>query len=1187
MAGTSVHDAVCQARSSLQILVEAVRNERDYLSMRGVNVESVSTATQHALDILTQEFELGDRNPRSVFKVHQSSLAEMTRKCYQLGMQLDYQKRSRTKAEDQLALEKGEKMNGRVQAIWYVRAGLSNPYWPRRSLQDFFRDFGIVEKQNISHSTVTRVRDAMAEVLKLMNRSQVSSLAASTPTDGGHAAAKLVVYVPHIHDEALMRLRSYVVAPTVGVAGQMQTAAAANPLSRSRTSKIQNNVVHVSIKGHDVRWLEELQVLATKNAPTIATAVIQIIESVITTVCANRCVGDGPVRIIHCVTGDGITTNEAAMKRVLAHFKLGKHCHQYQYFLLVWRCSSHQSNLVVAVAICKEVCARPEERNSICCNCSRLYKYLIPDYCEDFAKQLRTFVLSGLRTKTGLRVDTNQFAADMQKLYGPRALPPDILSTLNGELGGLEVLCPDGSDRDQLCRDVICVLRKWILKVEEKPIVTRFFLFAECVFGILRSLLLGVPAHVFTVESKNPRLENQKRIDAFGRWYADPSTLGHLKVACLCLQLTSHCTSMTAKKSKSAEDVPTLVKLGRGEVQAHTFLHMKTVLSTLHVDAALNIDDAVFGLVHTECCIVVRFAEYLEFPTMLWSLTKRFNPAGYQAACLSFLQTPAEKLDLGYSAELQRSAIACGSLDAALDMLRSAQMQEELEGICFKGQPTSLDCEREHNLVKKGEATRVSSVASVSRNGIISTYRRIKNAASSSVKNVKEQVRKDKFKSAWSLAVQRNADLLPRPVGQRRNTPMACAEQRRHIDHAGDKAQLDKFYSDNKPELMAEAKQIRDAAKEAERQLRLAVHGYPSSNLEWLGWLHANEDLFSTLLKSACSTRRIVSRRLEPLSDHMPVAPRIYPKASKVESAWMCLVGQQYSGYFCLELHGGDRLSFFHCRCKGQSWSLVLNHFGGCITLDLTRSFVVSLRPLGEMAPDIQDGDVVNLWSLDVKVQTITCDGIIFEVRGAKIAMAGAKRKREHKIGDVSSAESGDDFLAEMSSGCESVCSDADSGAEVEAEEKEVVSSSAQESHASDGSDEQEVRAKPGTHTAWGNGYFTCTNDPAYRDAKIRLRPRWCTAEHLQRGEMSKAYTILTYDDTEDAPTRTYLMLRAWMLWRVQRNGFVGKRMVRRRWFEHEVRSLRQDIANLMVAGGGTGSAAADVEISRWMPDLM
>ena len=234
----------------------------------------------------------------------------------------------------------------------------------------------------------------MAELLKTMNRSLVGSLASPAAFEDEHAQQKLVVFVPHIHDEASMRLRSYVVANDAGTVGPLPNAVVQYPLSKARTSKIQNNVVHVSMTDHDVRWLEELQALATKDAPTIATAIITVIQNVITAVCANRRESGGPVRILHCVTGDGISTNEAAMKRVLAHFTLKQPSHQYQYSLLVWRCASHQSNLIVAVAICRKVCPRPEKRNSMCCNCSRLYKYLMADYCEDFVKHLRAFVFT-------------------------------------------------------------------------------------------------------------------------------------------------------------------------------------------------------------------------------------------------------------------------------------------------------------------------------------------------------------------------------------------------------------------------------------------------------------------------------------------------------------------------------------------------------------------------------------------------------------------------------------------------------------------------------------------------------------------------------------------------------------------------------------------------------------------------
>ena len=80
--------------------------------------------------------------------------------------------------QKQLALEKGKRVQGRIQALWYVRAGPSDPMSSTRSISQHLKDFPVEETRGVgmSHDYVARVKDAFAELVKRFNRTHVEEL---------------------------------------------------------------------------------------------------------------------------------------------------------------------------------------------------------------------------------------------------------------------------------------------------------------------------------------------------------------------------------------------------------------------------------------------------------------------------------------------------------------------------------------------------------------------------------------------------------------------------------------------------------------------------------------------------------------------------------------------------------------------------------------------------------------------------------------------------------------------------------------------------------------------------------------------------------------------------------------------------------------------------------------------------
>eukprot|EP00959_Pyramimonas_sp_CCMP1952_P007074 147877-Pyramimonas_sp.AAC.1 len=192
----SLASHITRTRDSLQKLRGSLQHEHERLQRLSVNVQAVESAIVQLQSVLTCELDV---------VAHPNAGKNYT--IQNLRWQVQYQKRRRTQAEDTLAKEKALRIQGSIGSIWYIRAGLSDPSICPRVLQDSYFEFQMQARQAIGRGSIGRVRDAMAEILKGMNRQHVASIVA--PGNGDSRADSMTMYIQHIHDEACMRMRSY------------------------------------------------------------------------------------------------------------------------------------------------------------------------------------------------------------------------------------------------------------------------------------------------------------------------------------------------------------------------------------------------------------------------------------------------------------------------------------------------------------------------------------------------------------------------------------------------------------------------------------------------------------------------------------------------------------------------------------------------------------------------------------------------------------------------------------------------------------------------------------------------------------------------------------------------------------------------------------------------------------------
>ena len=134
---------------------------------------------------------------------------------------------------------------------------------------------------------------------------------------------------------------------------------------------------------------------------------------------------------------------------------------------------------------------------------------------------------------------------------------------LNVDVRVLAHVSPDGTNAQEARVAIYAELYKDVVRVENAPTVTRFFLFTDCCFALLRAVLLKLPSCIFSVTAANPQRRNKTRLSSFKLFYESESDQRDLRLVCLCLRLTKVANVICGQKA-TAENAkePTIVRLG-------------------------------------------------------------------------------------------------------------------------------------------------------------------------------------------------------------------------------------------------------------------------------------------------------------------------------------------------------------------------------------------------------------------------------------------------------------------------------------------------------------------------------------------------------------------------------------------------------------------------------------------------
>ena len=351
-----------------------------------------------------------------------------------------------------------------------------------------------------------------------------AALVKSTVGSAGKSAFA-PVFLVQIQDEADIRLRS-------GFARDGPTVP-----SRSRSSKVQQSVLTIHGSGGQVVRIPcELEALGDKSAPTLATSFERLLRYVAAGIFPQPPAEGGlpqpqaaatvpEVWAFHILIGDGIPTNQAAAKILWACVQLQPLAPGTRYFLVVMKCVTHQTGLSAKSSVIGRAAAtgagESELYKAITGVASRLFKFVIADYYEEFVFSVREWVAADLLVQpaeAGEDIAATGAAKALQRLYTEHVVPERMLDLWNNGLGCLRHRLAPGQDpvaeRPRIVNDFVQWIVKHLLHFDSHPTLSRFFTFRGCIDRMLTMSLIDMPKRAFKVRSIKPRQENQKRLRA-------------------------------------------------------------------------------------------------------------------------------------------------------------------------------------------------------------------------------------------------------------------------------------------------------------------------------------------------------------------------------------------------------------------------------------------------------------------------------------------------------------------------------------------------------------------------------------------------------------------------------------------------------------------------------------------------
>ena len=1108
----------------------------------------------------------------------------------------------------------GAKDHGRLSQEWLLRVFLTKPNASARSLQQSFGSIVGSDVTTISRCRLNAIRDAWVELYKPMVFKVGAAFVEACASRAKDAKASFApVFFVHVQDEADIRLRSESVRDGPAVP------------SRSRSSKVQQHVLTMHDAGGRVLDLPmELEALGDKSAPTLATSFERMLRSVAASVLPQPQAGMPEVWIIHIIIGDGIATNEKAGRILWSCIAQQQLNPGSRYFLMVLKCVTHQTGLTAKSAVIGRAAAAgaggSEFYKTITGVASRLFKYVICDYFEEFVFSVREWVVHKLEVQPAEEEDiaATSAAKSLRRLYTDHVVPQEMLRLWNNGFGCMRHRVKPGQSPEEERPRVVHEFVQWIVKhllhVDSHPTNTRFFTFRDCVDRMMTMSLIDMPKHAFKVRTIKPRKENQKRIRAVESFFKDAEAPQTLRRASMAFQLTGGVEAMVSTKPDTG-DTPVVVRLLRGEAATcleQRCANMFEAMSTC--DPSLDIVPAVNVLVTTAMDMNLRVGAFVDYPIALCRMSKKFfSHLNISTTVHDFLATPVEKLDVGVGAQLHAMAWSKGSELAACNWMISKPVQELLDSLCRVTLANSLPAERRHSEIKKWEASKLTHIATASRNAIAMRFLKWREEQCLKVFAKQKALRRAVRTTVTALLWKKDSEHCPvglrfingviPPVTVRQQQ---AAAEKKPAEHEEKPAYLD--IGDNRATLKAE-KAAMVALADGELKRLLDSFPFLVTSPQWAEWLSENIVQFREKMRTAPALRRQNNVRLVARSGLPAASRRIQPIKEKrsYKSEWIKRLANRTGWWGVQTRKLGDIILFLTVFHRSTYYMELANRTAtGVPTCTLDSSFLLRtcVHELSQLEVVLADDEVLQVWEFKVQGDAVPGRGVKISVSHARKVSECAQpppRKRRDATQDESDSSVSSDAeiidtillpVVDTDDESSSSCLGSDSSSTFEhddsSDDNSIVKKPLEPGSAATGASKSRPRHKGG-EPLWEDPYFVAYKYAKNEIVKVMMRHCWCTPEPIGMGtsSCSKQVTPRHYKDSFEDPIKSLLLVRAWCIWRASRRGWADASRGRSRHFKDQAELLEQDVKAVGCEDRLLGSHKANNLLKAWVPKIV
>ena len=313
-----------------------------------------------------------------------------------------------------------------------------------------------------------------------------------------------------------------------------------------------------------------------------------------------------------------------------------------RYFLVVGKCGTHQAALAAkngvigrAAAAAAAVAGEKKEFEGVPESAVRLFKYLVPEYYEDFKVSVAKCVHDSLDTlspsdtaETQAALDGLPQAAQLQVVYTKHVISYELIALCQSitQQPGEDIFAARKRREDGWISFVL----KHLLHVDHHPTLTRFFTFRNCVDRMLTMALLKLPQAGLVTKS-SARDVSQKRLKKVRSFFAKPSACQALRRASLVLQLTGGIEAFMSRRPKQGEP-PIIVDIQK--YKAHDIVdgRLQHLLEHMHLDTGLNLGAATGALFGTAADSIVRINMFMQYPHSFVKMCRKWFPGTFRPA---------------------------------------------------------------------------------------------------------------------------------------------------------------------------------------------------------------------------------------------------------------------------------------------------------------------------------------------------------------------------------------------------------------------------------------------------------------------------------------------------------------------------------------------------------------------------